>query len=97
MDDQLVQVPWELLHDGRQFLCQGFNLGRLVKTRQNISGGKTRLLGPPLKVLVLADPGGRASITLRAPNGSTNFGVRATVDEAAAADLQVAVSDKGFG
>jgi class 3 adenylate cyclase/CHAT domain-containing protein/TolA-binding protein len=58
MDDQLVQVPWELLHDGRQFLCQGFNLGRLVKTRQNISGGKKRLLGHPLKVLVLADPGG---------------------------------------
>jgi class 3 adenylate cyclase/CHAT domain-containing protein len=58
MDDQLVQVPWELLHDGRQFLCQGYNLGRLVKTRQNISGGKTRLLGHPLKVLVLADPEG---------------------------------------
>ena len=58
MDDQLVQVPWELLHDGRQFLCQGFNLGRLVKTRQSISGGKIRLLGHPLKVLVLADPEG---------------------------------------
>ena len=58
MDDQLVQVLWELLHDGQQFLCQGFNLGRLIKTRQNISGGKTRLLGHPLKVLVLADPGG---------------------------------------
>jgi class 3 adenylate cyclase/CHAT domain-containing protein len=58
MDDQLVQVPWELLHDGRQFLCQGFNLGRLVKTRQQISGAKTRLLGYPLKALVLADPGG---------------------------------------
>ncbi|RLC13847.1 MAG: hypothetical protein DRI24_14805 [Deltaproteobacteria bacterium] len=58
MDDQLVQVPWELLHDGRQFLCQEFNLGRLVKTRQNISVGKTRILGHPLKVLVLADPEG---------------------------------------
>ena len=58
MDDQLVQVPWELLHDGRQFLCQGFNLGRLVKTRQNISGRKIRLLGHPLKVLLLADPEG---------------------------------------
>lgn len=58
MDDQLVQVPWELLHDGKQFLCQAFNLGRLVKTRQQISGMKTRLLGHPLKALVLADPGG---------------------------------------
>jgi len=58
MDDQLVQVPWELLHDGKQFLCQAFNLGRLVKTRQQISGMKTRLLDRPLKALVLADPGG---------------------------------------
>ena len=58
MDDQLVQVPWELLHDGKQFLCQGINLGRLVKTRQQISGMKKRLLGHPLKALVLADPGG---------------------------------------
>ncbi len=58
MDDQLVQVPWELLHDGKQFLCQAFNLGRLVKTRQQISGMKTRFLGHPLKALVLADPGG---------------------------------------
>ncbi len=58
MDDQLVQVPWELLHDGKKFLCQAFNLGRLVKTRQQISGMKTRLLAHPLKALVLADPGG---------------------------------------
>ena len=56
LDDQLVQVPWELLHDGKQFLCQTFNLGRLVKTRQSIAGRKTRLLGQPLKVLILADP-----------------------------------------
>jgi len=73
MDDQLVQVPWELLHDGRQFLCQGFNLGRLVKTRQNISNGKTRLLGRPLKVLVLADPGGDLKSAYEEGNQIQNF------------------------
>jgi CHAT domain-containing protein len=58
LDDQLVHVPWELLNDGRQFLCQRFNMGRLVKTRQTILGSKTRLLARPLKMLILADPEG---------------------------------------
>jgi class 3 adenylate cyclase/CHAT domain-containing protein/tetratricopeptide (TPR) repeat protein len=58
LDDQLVHVPWELLHDGKQFLCQRFNMGRLVKTRQAISDIRTRLLARPLKMLVLADPKG---------------------------------------
>jgi len=58
LDDQLVHVPWELLNDGQQFLCQRFNMGRLVKTRQTILGSKTRLLARPLKMLILADPEG---------------------------------------
>ncbi len=59
MDDQLVQVPWELLHDGRQFLCQKFSMGRLVRTKQSVIGsGKSRALARPLKMLVLADPKG---------------------------------------
>ena len=59
IDDQLVQVPWELLHDGRQFLCQKFSMGRLVRTKQSVIGsGKSRALAKPLKMLVLADPKG---------------------------------------
>lgn len=58
LDDQLIHVPWELLHDGKQFLCQRFNMGRLVKTRQAVSDSRTRLLARPLKMLVLADPKG---------------------------------------
>jgi len=58
LDDQLVHVPWELLHDGKQFLCQRFNMGRLVKTRQTILGGKPRRLARPFKMLILADPKG---------------------------------------
>lgn len=64
LDDQLVQIPWELLHDGEKFLCQGFNLGRLVKTRQPISGRKTRRLGYPLKSLIIADPEGNLTSAL---------------------------------
>jgi class 3 adenylate cyclase/tetratricopeptide (TPR) repeat protein len=58
LDDQLVHVPWELLHDGKQFLCQRFSMGRLVKTKQTVLAEKKRLLARPLKMLTLADPKG---------------------------------------
>jgi len=58
LDDQLVQVPWELFHDGRQFLCRRFCMGRLVRTRQEVSPIRSRRLGSPLRMLVLADPRG---------------------------------------
>jgi len=59
LDDQLVQIPWELLHDGKEFLCQRFSMGRLVRTRQNLIGtGVDRALARPLKMLILADPKG---------------------------------------
>jgi len=58
LDDQLVHVPWELLHDGQQFLCQRFSMGRLVRTRQAILGTRSRSLGRPFKMLILADPEG---------------------------------------
>jgi class 3 adenylate cyclase/CHAT domain-containing protein/Flp pilus assembly protein TadD len=59
IDDQLVQVPWELIHDGRQFLCRRFSMGRLVRTRQEaIGSGRFRALARPLKMLILADPRG---------------------------------------
>ena len=58
LDDQLVHVPWELFYDGRQFLCQRFSMGRLVKTRQAVGERRTRVLARPLKMLVMADPGG---------------------------------------
>ena len=58
IDDHLVQVPWELLFDGQQFLCLRFNMGRLVKTRQSLPAAGMRKLDLPLKMLILADPSG---------------------------------------
>jgi len=58
IDDGLVQIPWELLFDGEQFLCQRFNMGRLVRTRQRITGVSERRLEKPLKMLILTDPRG---------------------------------------
>ncbi|MFH0814375.1 MAG: CHAT domain-containing protein, partial [Pseudomonadota bacterium] len=56
IDDQLVQIPWELLYDGKQFFCQRFNMGRLVKTRQAVGSVRIRRVERPLKMLILSDP-----------------------------------------
>jgi len=58
MDDQLVQIPWELLYNGAEFLCMRFNMGRMVSTRQKVSEAQTRKIAHPLKMMVLADPRG---------------------------------------
>ncbi|MGA6926581.1 MAG: CHAT domain-containing protein, partial [Desulfosarcina sp.] len=55
LDEQLVHIPWELLHDGRQFLCQRFAVGRLVQTRQKFPGVHANQNQGPLRMLILAD------------------------------------------
>jgi len=57
VDDTLVHIPWELLHDGNEFLCRRFSTGRRVSTRQPIAVA-ARAVGRPLKMLILADPCG---------------------------------------
>jgi hypothetical protein len=57
VDDTLVHIPWELLHDGNEFLCRRFSTGRRVSTRQPIAV-TARAVGRPLKMLILADPCG---------------------------------------
>ncbi|MDP8259645.1 MAG: tetratricopeptide repeat protein [Candidatus Gygaella obscura] len=56
IDEGLVQIPWELLYDGVQFLCLRFNIGRNVKTRQTFRESSQRIIGFPIKMLILADP-----------------------------------------
>jgi len=58
MDDQLVQIPWELLYNGAEFLCIRFEMGRIVSTRQKVSEALSRKIAHPLKMLVIADPRG---------------------------------------
>jgi len=54
----LVQIPWELLFDGHEFLSRRFAMGRIVNTRQVFLAHSERVLKLPFKVLVLADPEG---------------------------------------
>lgn len=58
LEDTLVQIPWELLYDGERFLCQKFNMGRIVKTKREIFTTRQRVLSRPLKMLIVSDPRG---------------------------------------
>ena len=57
IDDQLVQIPWELMHDGREFLCLRFAMGRVVSTPQPFATVKPRELRAPLRVVIITDAG----------------------------------------
>ncbi len=56
IDDSLVHVPWELLHDGNTFLCRKFSMGRIIRSRYKVPKKRMRSLFFPLKVLILCDP-----------------------------------------
>jgi CHAT domain-containing protein len=58
IDNRLVQVPWELMYTGKEFFCERFNIGRMVKTQQAISSGIKKDLHPPLNMLIITDPRG---------------------------------------
>lgn len=58
IDDQLVEIPWELLHDGRDYLSLRFGIGRTVRTPQPVALGQPREARSPLRVVIVADPRG---------------------------------------
>ncbi len=58
VDETLIQIPWEILHDGKNFLALKYNLGRSVRTKNPSFPVPPRRAELPLKMLVLADPVG---------------------------------------
>lgn len=56
LDEALAFLPWETLHDGEDFLCRRFALGRLVRT-----GLATGEIPPP--------PAGRSMLIVANPTG----------------------------
>lgn len=56
IDEELIHIPWELLYDGNDFLCLKFNLGRLVRTKEQLSPMQYRSLTSTPKMLILANP-----------------------------------------
>ncbi|MCP4104126.1 MAG: CHAT domain-containing protein [Desulfobacteraceae bacterium] len=58
IDNHLVHIPWELIYLDGQYLCERFNIGRLVKTRQKITEPRSESPKGPLKMWILANPVG---------------------------------------
>lgn len=56
LDEELIGIPWELLYDGENFLCLKFNLGRLVRTKEQANHVQYRGLAHKIKMLILANP-----------------------------------------
>jgi CHAT domain-containing protein/Tfp pilus assembly protein PilF len=56
IDEELINIPWELLYDADNFLCLKFNLGRLVRTKEQVSPARYRSYTGVLKMLILANP-----------------------------------------
>ncbi len=57
LDEQLINVPWELCHDGADFLAIKFRIGRYVRIPRPIPLSGTERVQPGLlKVLLIADP-----------------------------------------
>jgi class 3 adenylate cyclase/CHAT domain-containing protein/Tfp pilus assembly protein PilF len=71
VDDQLTRIPWELLSDGREFLCLRFAMGRVLSTAKQLAASRPRDTQGPLKIAVVADPQGTLPEALR---GGTQLG-----------------------
>jgi CHAT domain-containing protein len=73
LEDSLVHIPWELLHDGREFLCRRFAIGRIPSTRQIPTSRSVRTLQAPFEILILADPRGDLEASYREGLEIKNF------------------------
>lgn len=56
LDEELIHIPWELLHSGEDFLCLKFNLGRVIKTKGESIPPQYRSYTSIPKMLILANP-----------------------------------------
>ncbi|MCX7045004.1 MAG: CHAT domain-containing protein [Candidatus Sumerlaeota bacterium] len=58
MDEALAGIPWELFHDGSDFLGQRFSIGRMIRSTGAVSVAAARRPGEKQNILMLADPTG---------------------------------------
>jgi len=58
LDERLISIPWELLSDGRDFLCLKFNLGRSIRTQVFPIQSQYRNIPIRPRMLILANPTG---------------------------------------
>jgi CHAT domain-containing protein/predicted RNA-binding Zn-ribbon protein involved in translation (DUF1610 family) len=69
LDEAFVSTPWELLHDGEEFLCRRFAMGRIVRLARAGSAPPPRTVGEQRSLLVLTNPTGDLPGTTREQEG----------------------------
>jgi CHAT domain-containing protein len=66
IDERLIDLPWELIHDGSEFLCLRYAVGRLLMSDQGFqSPHRHPLSAPQTRVLIVADPTGDLPAALK--------------------------------
>lgn len=88
VDEQLVAIPWELIHDGEDFWCRRFSMGRSVSTPQRAAASSRRPppVGPLRMLVICSDPRGDIpSVSLEGESLVERLDAGSTVD----ADLLV--------
>jgi tetratricopeptide (TPR) repeat protein len=58
LDEELIQIPWELIFDGSDFLSLKFSMGRLVRSKGESQSPRYRNLSDEVRMLILANPTG---------------------------------------
>jgi hypothetical protein len=59
IDERLIDLPWELIHDGSEYLCMGYAMGRLLMSDQGFQAPRHNpQTAKQTRVLVVADPTG---------------------------------------
>lgn len=56
LPEDLLSLPWELLHDGQQFLCLKYAMGRIVRRSRSGTDSPRREHALPYRMLILCDP-----------------------------------------
>jgi CHAT domain-containing protein len=59
IDERLIDLPWEVIHDGTDFLCLRYAVGRRLVSDQSFQPPRRHLqLAQNTRVLIIADPTG---------------------------------------
>ncbi|MDD5255354.1 MAG: CHAT domain-containing protein [Candidatus Omnitrophica bacterium] len=56
LDEELIGMPWEFLHDGRDFLSLNFSIGRVIRSRRRLNTAACRSAPSRPRILILANP-----------------------------------------
>jgi hypothetical protein len=58
IDHDLVHLPWELLHDGQEFMCRKYHMGRIINIPPSPRRAEKKDMDKSIRLLSVVDPEG---------------------------------------